>query len=387
MRIDNALFLRIARNIQFVLAGAALLAAGVAIAATLFHQANALNTTYDTEAVPPPYETKGISLNADIVRRRLRPPSSVSFIPTRNPVSGTVEEGDFLGAFAMETANKPASFPDDIRIIGGKDGNSFERREYPSSGQTGLTYTAELAEEINAAIAAGTDPYRRSFEITVLAYDEYKNRSAPTEVRFSTSFTASATPQRVVTNNQGSLASPLWSLAYKLAVAVDAEGTRNRIDLLEQIEEQLKGCKVNDRQKYLDKTEETFEVEKASVTADNVGAFLAGVCEAWKTALKSEEAKRRARQSEINGAEARNARNAREMQSRVAAAKLKRNASAVFIASSLFAFVVIVLVLAFLALENHSRSIRMAVVSMAKSESKDRDHTFDDANDGGENAS
>jgi hypothetical protein len=137
-------------------------------------------------------------------------------------------------------------------------------------------------------------------------------------------------------------------------------------------------CGVNDNdQSFLANYRRVVEKVRPQLTAANVEAVYLGLCEAWKDVLSREatareQAERHQRTAQRAAEEARARASAHNdelllrHESRVAEAKVQTIQALTLVGGASALFLSVSLVLAFLAIEGHSRAVRAAMEAMVR---------------------
>ena len=108
-----------------------------------------------------------------------------------------------------------------------------------------------------------------------------------------------------------------------------------------------------------------FDHARPRLTATNVGPFFAGMCQAWGDAVQRGTDAAAQSQAERAKVIAHNFTERAKLALQKAVAKQIRNVALFFMLAAFAAFLTVALLLAFLAMEGHSRALRAAVESLA----------------------
>ena len=386
LRLQSAYVLPLARGIYLVIALACLvtiIGGGLYI---LILQASTTGKPAQ-EPLPPAYQGSSVSPNLPpreidlaAIQRRLAAPDRIRFSVTTGPITAPLAEDAVLGEFGATTANELAPFPDGISILGGPDAPLFDRVEGKKRGTIGLAPRPELLAQIEQQLEGLQAPENRRFELRVIARDQYGITSAPADVSFTLRLAPSATdageapaeppPEAQLTEVQKiardiaqtlePTVNPAYFAIYRTASEVPGRcGTRN------------------DDQTFLANYRRSFEDVRERLTSSNIEAFYEGLCEGWKATVEQEAAARKQAEGQARAArraadearsrvEQRNAQARRTQEAKVQTARVQSVAVLSVIGAALATFLSVALVLAFLAIEGHSRAVRAAVETMAR---------------------
>jgi hypothetical protein len=385
LRLQSAFVLPIARGLYLLIAVASLVTVIGGLLYVAFLQASV--TAEPTMApVPEPFtgaapavDTSARSVDLNLVGKRLAPPTNLRFVVDVATVSKPLQPGVVLGYFAADTPNALAPFPDGVSLLGGRDAPLFDRVADPKHDAIGLAPRAALIDEIAERLRDGKGVESRPFEIRVVARDRYGIASEVADLVFSVRIGVPPTtgaarpvaePQRPATE--------LEKLAGEIAEVVEPTVNPARFDAYRVAVQAPSRCGTTDADRvFLGNYRRAFEELRPRLTAANVEAFYLGLCEAWNVTLRRESAEREQAQerwySERRAAEqARAAVEARnhELLRRHAADVLQAKAQSVLATSvvgvALVVFLSVALILAFLAIEGHSRAVRVAIEAMVR---------------------
>jgi hypothetical protein len=383
LRIQNA-FLPLAKGIYLLVAVVSLI---TVIGGSLFvlYLQSVISLPVRTVSVPPPYSespaklgnTPVPAMDLSLVSNHLAPPTNIRFKVTIDTITAPLrEEDNILGYFLADTSNGLAS-PDGIDIPGGRDATLFERTFDQEHKAIGLKATAALIKEINDTLRDIHEQKERNFEIQVLARDQYRMLSDLTTISFTLRFGPKApTP----TTPEPPMLEPteLGKIAGDIAKIVEPEANQARTVAYRQALEIPKQCKTSDQnQVFVANYRQAFEQVRTRLKKDNIKAFYAGLCEAWQDVLARQAAARR----QVEDAQAAARRQVEDARAQAlafnneASAKHQLEASAAqattyvtmsIVGAALATFLSISLIVAFLAIEGHSRAIREAIKAMVR---------------------
>jgi hypothetical protein len=386
LRLQSAYVLPLARGIYLIIALACLITVVGGGIYILFLQASTTGAPAQ-EPLPPTYQGSSTSrglpareIDLDAIERRLAVPDNVKFSVTKGPIREPLAEGTILGHFDANTANELAPYPDGISVLGGPDAPLFDRVRGKERGSIALAPRPELLAEIESRLEALQAPEARRFELRVVARDQYGITSAPADISFELKLAPPATEP--ADEAEEAAAEPALTEVQKIArdIAQTLEPTVNpaHFAVYRTASEVPGRCGAEeDDRAFLASYRRAFDRLRASLTTTNVEAFYQGLCDGWKAVLEEQSAARK--QAEQQAKEARRAaeaarsrvaqRNAQVLRAHEAEVRNAKAQTAVVlsvIGAALATFLSVALILAFLAIEGHSRAVRAAVESMAR---------------------
>ena len=190
LRLQSALVLPLARGIYTVVALGCLLAVmGGALYLVYLQTSIASHPT--TLPVPPPYQADGVALAprdrvVDLagIGARLEPPANIRLAVVTPTLHTPPEAGTLIGRFLADTPNALATYPEGVSLLGGRDAELFERVSDGRNQAIGLAARPALVAELTEALSDIKEETRRSFELRVVARDQYGIASAPTDLSF-----------------------------------------------------------------------------------------------------------------------------------------------------------------------------------------------------------
>ncbi len=318
------------------------------------------------EPLPQTPQLSPPTIDVDQVRRRLAAPSNIRFELEVDRIGTNLLPDATLGSFSADTANELRPYPDDFVILGGRDAAAVRKVRYPGTGRTGLAPSASLIAEIDAMLAGSTGTGTRSIELTVLASDRYLNSSKPETVTFTLRVAKDAQPTAVRPQHRKTTQSPLEALAAEIAAVADPQRTTRYFDFYKEAIEAPAKCGAANNEQYVANMRTAFDTTKAALNRANVVAFLDGVCEAWGQAVATQEETRQKADAARQQVAQRNSEELIKVELRKAAASTARWVALSTAGAALTGFLGIAFLLAFLAMESHSKAIRDAVEALAK---------------------
>jgi len=384
LRLQSAYVLPLARGIYLFVALASLLAVMGGVLYVLYLLATAAAKP-SLAPLPPAFQQSEEGVEAPpremdlaVVERRLDPPTDVRFYVATGTITAPLAEDTLIGYFQASTPNGLAPFPDGLSILGGRDAELFERVPLDRQ-QIGLSARPGLVAKIEEALDDIAEKQTRTFEIRVIARDEYGSVSAPTDLSFDLSF-GPALPAESADAEPSPEADPseLQKIAREIAQTLEPTVNPAHFAVYRTATETPSRCGARDDDAvFLASYRRAFDNTKSRVTAKNIGAFYAGLCEAWEAVLQREAAlqqqaeqerrsARRAAEQARDRVEASNARLLAEHETKVLRARIQTPLTLSVVVGALAVFLSVALVLAFLAIEGHSRALRAAAESLVK---------------------
>ncbi len=383
LQFQSAYVLPLARGIYLLIALACLAAVVGGIGYAIYLQVSVGDPPSLVE-VPPPYQGSGpvgqmtdSAVDLGLVQSRLEPPTNIRFVVTVGTLSEPPSVGQVLGHFAADTRNGLAPFPDGVSLLGGPDAEFFERVRDGSGKRIAFAARPSLIDELGDALRDIERPTDRVFTIRVVARDRYGVASVPTDISFTlalgpkpTSAAPPSAPERQPTE--------LEVIAREIARAVEPEVNPAHFAVYNAALKVPGRCGTTDSdQTFLANYRRVVEEMRPRLTAANVDAVYLGLCEAWKSALEREAAAReeaeqrqRAAQRSADEARARAIAHNNELrqrhESRIAEVKAQTMQTLTLIGGAFALFLSVALVLAFLAIEGHSRAVRAAMEAMVR---------------------
>ena len=368
-RLQARVIMPTARTLYLVVACGALATIVVALVALAIFQAGTMQSAR-LEPIPTVVQGPAPDIPMNVVDAHLQPPINIKLVVNLPYISHPLKGDELVGGFTAYSRNGLAEAPDDFIVIGGKDADLFERTTFTdgASQRTGLRAKPTLVESINKVLPSLTGAQTQTFQVEVLAYDRYHVRSAPTTVSFDLTYgPAAASKQALASTASGSKPeTDLERLADEISLVVDPEGTSKRFDARARALEIPKQCGATNVAEFLADYRKSFEHAKASLSGENIEAFYAGVCDAWSRVVSAEAVAREKAESARTAAIARNsAAQASAAAKRLASVGL-RSISLTVVAGALGLFMIVTLLLAFFAIENHTKAVRLAVEAIAR---------------------
>lgn len=398
LRLQSAYVLPLARGIYLMIALGCLLAMIGGILFAVYLQALIANPP-STVPVPPPYrgsvptvQLPAAKVDLALVGARLDPPTNIRFVVTAATINEPVREGAVLGHFLADTPNQLAPLPDGLSLIGGRDAELFERRLDQATGAIGLAARAALAAEIGNTLRDIKAESTRTFEIRVVARDRYGITSAPTDLSFALTFGPAAAAIAAPASTAPPAPTELQATAREIAQIIEPEVNPAQFSAYQTAVKVPERCGTKDAdQTFVANYRRALEEIRPRLTKANVEAFYAGLCEAWKGVLEREAqaredaqqeqwAAQRAAEEERSMAQAHNNEVLQTYEARVFAAKAQTTVAMSVIGGALAIFLSVSLVLAFLAIEGHSRAVRAAMESMVRMSEGRQAHASESGN-------
>ena len=323
-------------------------------------------------AVPPIPAIAMPAIPDNAVDDRLKPPSRIRIVLTRPVIDRPLSNMDVLGYFQAKTANGLANYPDNIDIIGGRDAALFDRGNgtaQPTGNGATLSPTVKFVGQVNQALQSNQEQKRYDFALIVVARDVYGLRSDVSDVAFSLTYGMSPAPAPAPPPAAAPEMSELQRLARDIALIAGQDGSPGYRDMFKRAMSEPDSCRANaGNADFVSAYRRLFDHAKPNLTPVNLDAFLGGVCDSWYSAITAQQRAlaeaRRAQDSAVS------ANRSAEFEYRIeaAAADGARNLTLIVVGSAFGAFLMICLVLAFLAMENHSNAMRDALATFLELE-------------------
>jgi len=335
--------------------------------------------------VPPPYQdaepAEAVSdraIDLAVVQSRLEPPTNIRFVATIGAITEPPRAGQVLGHFVADTRNGLAPYPDGVSLLGGPDAELFERVREGSKQGIGLAAKTALVAELTETLRGIQATTSRTFTIRVVARDPYGVVSAPTDLSFTLTLGAKSAASAEPPPALPSVPTELQAIAGEIARIVEPEVNPAHFAAYRTALKAPARCGTHDNDwAFLANYRQALEAVRPRLTAANVEAVYLGLCDAWKGVLQREAAERvqaeqrrwaarRAADEARSRALAHNSERLRQHESRVSRAKVQTAVTLSAVGGALTLFLSVALVLAFLAIESHSRAIRTAMEAMVR---------------------
>jgi len=388
LRLQSAYVLPLARAIYLLIAIACLVAViGGAIYAA-YLQAS-VSTPPALTPLPPPFQgshvapgTSVASMDLAAIGTRLAVPTNVRFVVTVGTITALPAQNAVLGHFVADTPNRLAPFPEGVSILGGRDAALFERVQDPTQQAVALVPRAALLDDIREQLRDLKSMTTRSFEIRVVARDRHGITSAPADLAFDLRFAPApaATAETKLEPTMEHMPAPteLQKIAREIARIVEPTVNPAHFSAYQAAVKVPSRCGTHDADdRFVASYRRALDELRPQLAAANVEAFYAGLCDAWKDVMRREAAEReraeQALQAERRSAEiermrvqAQNDEVLRSYATRLAQAKVETQLTLSVVGGAAAVFLSVALILAFLAIEGHSRAVRAAMESMVR---------------------
>lgn len=375
-RLQGDLVLPTARTLYLAGAFAALAALVISLLAVLWFQLSSLRPM-PTIPAPPTRSTAAVVMGLGPIDARLAPPTNVRFIVDQALISDILTDHAILGHFEASTPNGLANPPDDFQVIGGSDEALFvtdqamvsadSRAADPAGAAirpgTVLRAAPALVDQINAELPTLTAQKARAFELRVLATDATGVNAPPLTVTFNLIYgPKGAAPLPVAP--AAAAESPLTKLAREIALVVDPARTPAYFEAFDRAVAMPQICGA-DEAVFTPQYRAAFDHARPKLKAANIEAFYTGLCESWSLGIREREQAGNAAQAQwankVAAAEIARA----ETALKKFKAKTLRNLALLFVGGALVTFLTIAVLLAFLAIEGHSKAVRQVVELLA----------------------
>lgn len=359
--------LRAARSFYYFAACLALLVVAAAIVYAIYLEA-VVQVPVHQKPMPKEVPAAAAHVNADLIDGFMSPPQNVQYIPMTNEISTSMSGKEILGYFNATTPVGLARYPDDIEIVGGVDAHYFRKANGGIRGSDGTLHSAviptrDLVRDINQMLEAASGEETHLFSLDVIARDARYRVSERTSITISLKLIPQgALPPVPTTLETSGTISDLQRLAIEIATEVDPNKTPVYFDAYSQAVNLPSTCQTQNRNDdFTPIYRDAYQRVKGELSKDNIDLFFLGVCQVWRDYVKQENENQRTayakRQSEIEKIQRENNR----AESAKYAAMMKRPIVWAVIGGAVMIFMLISLFLAFMAMENHQRSIRKAV--------------------------
>lgn len=344
---QSQVILGTARRIYLVMAALCLLVVVAGLAFAAFFQV-VISSPSGGAPVPD------VTMNVADVARHLQPPTNLRFVVTRGFISEPIGEQEVLGYFDADTANGLARFPDDFDILGGRDAGLFDRIPVSINGapRAGLRPTTTLVDQINRNLRTASSQRGRNFSLRIASRDASGSTSPATDVTFVLSYG----PKAAGTVAAAPALTDLQRVARDIAIALDPRRSPAYFDAYERALRTPGRCGARDTDAgFVSGYRKAFDTLRQRINSANVEVFYAAVCDAWRIANASR-----------NEAMARNLAAEVEADLKSYGASIGRTWALGLVGGALIVFLIVSLSLAFLAIEDHSRSMKLALEVLAR---------------------
>jgi hypothetical protein len=297
-------------------------------------------------------------------------------IITRPVINTPLAKDDVLGYFQADTENGLAHFPEDVDILGGRDSVLFDRKDIGTRfhGQgPALIPTAKFIAQVNAALRSSQKQQGYDFALLVVARDPYGIHSEITNVTFTLNYGGAVVAAPTVARVLPPQMTDMERLARDIALLVDREGSPAYLATYNRALGEAAACRSNPGDpNFLSNYQRLFNRARPHLAPINVPAFLDGVCDLWRSAV-AEQAKVRASAEAVRNAVI-SANQSAEFQYefKATSAWAARNLTLIIVGSAFGAFLMVCLVLAFLAMESHSNAMRDVLTALLEADRNKR---------------
>lgn len=334
----------------------------------------------DLASPPPLAEIAPAEIDLSMIEKRLAKPKNIRLV-AMGRIEGDIRPSTPVATVQAETVNDLAPSPDDLIILGGKDAALFQAIQLDHRSALALApsllfqINGEIRQMTSGEIPAGSRS--RDFELRLAVRDVYGAMSVPENVVLTLTWGRDA-PAQAHSEPQSQALTPWQELAREIALALDPGRSPTYFEMYRRALEIPRECGVGgEDNRFVADARNVFESLKQQLTTANVEAFYDGLCSAWRQARSKEtDELRRANEardaaitkakSERDAIIARNKAARARAQSEAWAASAQQWASLPVIGGAIIAFLFTALLLAFLAMESHSKSIRLAIEQMAR---------------------
>ena len=368
-RVQSSVILPTARVIFVAVAVLCMIAVGIGVLAAVYFQV-ATGQQPNLVPVPAPYVAPAKApVDLSTVANRLRVPQNLRFVLRRGMIDRPLGLGDAIGYFDADTPNGLANAPKDFEIVDNKDSDFFFRRNFINpngGGRSGLWPSQKLIDQQSRVLPAIKAPERQHFELSVIASDRWGNHSPVETVAVDLLYGPPAAPVPPAEEPREQL-SDLQRLARDIALMLDPQKSPAYFDAYRRALQVPSDCAARpDDADFVAEFRQGFERYRAQLTPSLAEPFYAGICEAWQRAMNEEQNARNRADNARAAAERQNAAAEAETAAKRGVATIARNFTAGIVGGAALVFLVISLLLAFLAMENHSKALRETVAAIAK---------------------
>ncbi len=316
--------------------------------------------------IPPRYTPAGPTIDPAQVARFLAPPTEVTLVGPGVPLDPQVPSGILLGRLQDQSPGGTPAFPDAFRIVGGSGAADT------AITQRGVVATRRLASRIARAWAETPRPTAVHFTLVVLATSRFgvSSRQAiyvslPLAVSGAQPAKPPAPPVASPKKAGPKPLTKLQSIARTYAKSVDPHHTPVFFAAYQDAYALPSRCGASGKLSFLVGFQDALTKVRAQLNAQSGPTFLNLVCSSWNASIQKQNAL--ITQADIARRQAFARRQALyyRAQAARAVARVKRNAALLVLAAVIGAFVVIALLLAFLAIERHTRMLGAMVQRLA----------------------
>ena len=372
-RFQSNVVLRTARLVFLAAAAVCLLGIVVGLGVALYFH----TLTLGSPAVVPVVvqQAQGpTSIDLNRVDARLVPPVNVRFIVSIGRITRPLGADEIIGTLEADTPNGVARYPEDFDILGGPDASMFRRMPRAPQQRSALVATPELRERIDALRSSASGPESRRFELTVVARDTYGRLSAPTDITIELPYgptptaIASAPPRAPAA---AANPSDLQVLAGDIARLLDPTMQAGYDQEVQRALQVPQNCGADaSSPAFVANFRQAFEHARPKLTPSSIGAFYAGVCDAWRQLVSQHQALRAEAEAARAALMRQNANAESEFGLRTAAGWAGRNVALSVVGAAFGTFLTLALLLALLAIENHSKALRETAAALMHAKSQ-----------------
>jgi hypothetical protein len=364
-RVQSRVVLPTARTLYLLVAGLCVAIAGLGLLIAFTFQMAAWQLPRQN-AVPDEVAPTPAAVNLRLVEQRLSPPSNLRFVVDASPLPSAVSTDTVLGHFEADTPNGLAAYPEAFQVIGGRDADYF------TPGSDGRARTVLRGQPALVSLLASPEfgAAGRQFQVRVVAKDRYGNRTTPVNLDFTLSFGAAAPSP--ASGDQDATPASLLEIARRLAhVADPTHATPAYYEARREALGEPARCNAFGNETFTVLYGQAVAQAMPRLRPDNLGAFYLGVCDAWRDAVN--RGLQEAQAANFNRAQiiARNFEAKLEAAAKRASSRAFRNLALTVVGGAIFAFMVVALFLAFLAIEGHSSAVRQALVALAANQARE----------------
>ncbi len=311
-----------------------------------------------TVAVPPPYTAAPPSIDAARIVQEMAAPTGITFVPAAASPGWLAKGSAVLGRLTAEAHGGMAEFPDAFRIVGGTGA------AYVDITPQGVIGTFRLRRRVKRDLARPKPPATLRFTLRVVASNRFGVSSrqllavslpyAPAQKTASLVPSAKPSPEPA---RPAAALTQLELIARRFALAVDPGRTPLFFRAYQMAYALPARCHAAGSKGFLNGFQSALAKAGPLLNANVAPGFLKLVCLSWTESIQRQQRLAvRAERARHDAVMRQNALYVRT-QEEEAAARVRRDSALVVLAGVLGTFLVVALVLAFLAIEHHTRTL------------------------------
>ncbi|MBW4090774.1 MAG: DUF3450 domain-containing protein [Proteobacteria bacterium] len=362
------LVLRVARIVMTAVAALSFVGVIGVAATVLAYQLNASGGAPQV-TIPPRYVAAPPSIDQAQIARDMTPPRHVAFVADTSPIDTHLGIGAVLGHLVADAPGGMPPFPFAFRITGGSGA------AYVDMTPQGVISTPRLAPRIARDLGEKSRPTTLHFTLNVLATSRF-GVEAHQMVTVTLPYAAATAPPPATAAAPKLLATKakaapppltrLQSIARTYALAVDPDLTPVYFSAYAAAHALPLRCGEAGDPGFLDGFQRALAQARARLNGTTGPAFLNLVCHSWRVSERRQQAL--IQQSALARQQAFARQNVLDAQAQreQVEARIKRNATLIVLAAVMGVFLMVALLLAFLAIERHTRMLGAMVEKLAE---------------------